>query len=318
LRFRVFRPLWTRFLNPTPLHEHPMPEIPSLPPIADQPLSVVLLARNAADHVVASLIVWLGFLDDFRPGNYELILVDDGSSDGTADKAQAQADAFPVVRVVRLDQPRGEGAALRAGLQAATKPLVFYTLCEPAYRPEILKQLFAQKYTNENGVEGSEIDHVHLMTGFRAGRKVPSLLRALGWLARTAYWVMLADSLRPLPGRLGWRRQLGWVLSRLLFGVRTRDVTCPVRLLRREILPRIPIQSDGPFAHVELLAKANFLGMGGLMGEEVPLDVVPPAYRGDAGVFFRDGQKVFNKPDFGPAVLPAAAPPVQPEADAGA
>src|SRR5882672_9442714 len=102
-----------------------MPEIPSLPPIADQPLSVVLLAHNAADHVAASLIVWLGFLDDFRPGAYELILVDDG----TADKAQAHADAFPALRVIRHDQPQGEGAALRAGLQAATKPLVFYTLC---------------------------------------------------------------------------------------------------------------------------------------------------------------------------------------------
>jgi glycosyltransferase involved in cell wall biosynthesis len=288
-----------------------MPEIPSLPPIADQPLSVVLLARNVADHVVASLIVWLGFLDDFRPGAYELILVDDGSSDGTADKAQAQADAFPALRVIRLDQPRGEGAALRTGLQAATKPLVFYTLCEPAYRPEILSQLFARKMTTDDGVEENEIDHVHVMTGFRAGLKVTPPLRAIGWLARTACWVLFAYTPRPLPGRLGVRRQLGWVLSRLLFGLRHHDVACPVRLIRRETLPRIPIQSDGPFAHVELLAKANFLGA--LMGEEVPLDVVPPAYRGDSGVFFHDGKKVFNKPDFGPAVLPTEAPP-QPEA----
>src|SRR4051794_26433444 len=128
-----------------------MPEIPSLPPIADQPLSVVLLARKAADHVAASLIAWLGFLDDFRPGAYEVILVDDGSSDGTAEAAEAQADAFPARRVIRHDQPQGEGAALRAGLHAATKPLVFYTLCDPAYRPEILCQLFARKITTEDG-----------------------------------------------------------------------------------------------------------------------------------------------------------------------
>src|SRR4051812_41630812 len=111
-----------------------MPELPTLPPIADQPLSVVLLARNVADHVAASLAVWLGFLDAFRPGAYELILVDDGSSDGTADVAQAQAGAYPALRVIRIDQARGEGAALRAGLEAATRPLVFYTLCDPAYR----------------------------------------------------------------------------------------------------------------------------------------------------------------------------------------
>jgi glycosyltransferase involved in cell wall biosynthesis len=284
-----------------------MPEIPSLPPIADQPLSVVLLARNAAGHVAVSITDWLGFLDDFRPGAYEVILVDDGSSDGTADKAQTQSDAFPTLRIIRHDQPRGEGAALRAGLQAATRPLVFYALCDPAYRPEILAQLFARKMTTEDGVEENEIDHVHLMTGFRAGHKVPAPLRALGWLARAACWVLFAYSPRALPGRLGWRRHFGWVLSRLLFGLRHHDVACPVRLIRREILPRIIIQSDGPFAHVELLAKANFLGA--MMGEEVPLDVRPPAYRGDAGAFLRDGQKVFNHPDFGPAVLPSAEAP---------
>lgn len=277
-----------------------MPELPPLPPIADQPLSVVLLARGATDHV-DPLAAWLRYLDGFRPGAYELILVDDGSGD------RAQADAFPTVRVLRLDQPRGEGAALRAGLEAATKPLVFYTLCDPAYRPEMLGQLFARTIKPEDGPEGKEIDHVHVMAGFRAGEKVPAPLRVLGWLWRAACLVLFAYSPRPSPGWLGVRRHLGWLLSRVLFGLRHRDVACPVRLMRREILERIPLQSDGPFAHVELMAKANFLGK--LMGEEVPLDVRPPAYRGDAGAFFKDGQAVFNKPDFGPAVLPSAAAP---------
>ena len=71
----------------------------------------------------------------------------------------------------------------------------------------------------------------------------------------------------------------------------------------REILPRIPIQSRGPFAHVELLAKANFLGH--LMGEEIPIAVVPPP-PGDLRQLLRDGLVVFNQPDFGPAELPPA------------
>jgi glycosyltransferase involved in cell wall biosynthesis len=280
-----------------------MPAIPQLPPIADQPLSVVLLARNAADHAAATLLSWLTALDASRPGAYELILVDDGSGDGTADRAVAVEG----VRLVRLEQPRGEGAALRAGLQAATKPLVFYAPCDPAYRPEMLAALFARTIQPEDSPQAPEIDHVHLMTGIRAGDRPSALMHVVGWLGRAACVVLFAYTPRPLAGRLGWRRQLGWLLCRMLFGLRHRDVACPFRLMRREILPRIPIQSDGPFAHVELLAKANFLGA--LMGEEVPLDVRPPAYRGDAGAFLRDGQKVFNHPDFGPAVLPPAEAP---------
>ena len=79
----------------------------------------------------------------------------------------------------------------------------------------------------------------------------------------------------PLPGWLGTNGHAARLLARVLFGVRTRDVLCPYRLLRREIFARIPIQSRGPFAHVELLAKANFLGH--MMGEELPIDVVPPS-----------------------------------------
>jgi len=280
-----------------------MPDFPKLPAIADQPLSVVLLARNCSGHVSAYLVEWLGFLEGFRPGTYELILVDDGSTDGTADLAQAQVEAHPALRVIRLDQPSGEGVALKKGLEAATKPLVFYTLCDPAYRPEMLRQLFERTVKLDERREEKEIDHVHLMAGFRAGVRVSPLLRVLGWLWRATCMVLFAYSPRPVPGEPGLRRRLGWLLARVLFGLRHRDVACPFRLMRREILPRTPIQSSGPFAHVELLAKANFLGC--LMADEVPLEVRPPAYRGDAGAFLADGRKVFDKPDFGPAVLPA-------------
>src|SRR2546422_989826 len=46
----------------------------------------------------------------------------------------------------------------------------------------------------------------------------------------------------------------------LLFGLWLRDPASPARLYRRSIFERIPIQSNGWFAQVEILAKANFLG----------------------------------------------------------
>jgi glycosyltransferase involved in cell wall biosynthesis len=278
-----------------------MPVPPTLPPIATASLSVVLLAHDAAGHIEALVGEWDRFLDE-RPSKGELILVDDGSTDDTAARAEALASRLPQLRVLRHDRAQGEGAALKTGLEAASRPLVFYTLCRPEYRPADLARLLDRP--GQEG-EGKAIDQVHLLSGYRAGRKMPWPLRLVGLTCRLFCLVVLAWFPGPLPGWLGWRRHLGWVLARLLFGVRYHDIACPFRLLRREVLARIPIQSRGPFAHVELLAKANFVTC--VLGEEMPLDVTPPPYLGDLKQWLRDARRVFNHPDFGPAVSASGA-----------
>ena len=291
-----------------PTH-HPiiMPELPKLPPIADQPLSVVLLAATAPITSATSLIAWLGVPRRRAAGPYELILVDDGSDDGTADGA-GQRRRLPALRVIRLDQPQGEGAALRAGLEAATKPLVFYTLCDPAYRPEMLGAPAGRGRCTLD--EGGEVqgDRPRPPDDRLPRRRAGCRWGCAAGLAVAGAAASCCSAYSPRRRRAGWACGdiSAGCWSRVLFGLRHHDVACPFRLMRRDILARIPIQSNGPFAHVELLAKANFLGC--LMGEEMPLDVKPPPYRGDAGQFFRDGQKVFNKPDFGPAILPSPEP----------
>jgi hypothetical protein len=143
--------------------------------------------------------------------------------------------------------------------------------------------------------------------------KVPVALRVVGFLWRVVCLVVFSYAPARLPGWLGLRRHLSWLAARVLFGLRYHDVACPFRLLRRDILARIPLQSRGPFAHVELLAKANFLGH--VMGEEFPLDVVPPPSRGDARAILREARRVFNAPDFGPAILqPPPAATTTPDA----
>jgi glycosyltransferase involved in cell wall biosynthesis len=282
-----------------------MPVPPTLTPIAAEPLSVVLLAREAAVHVEALLDDWRRCLDG-RGQDWELLLVDDGSSDGTADRALAVAERMPRLRVLRHPTPQGEGAALRTGLAEAKGPLLFTSLCQPDHRPEHLAALLDRPATQkESGPQGKAIDEVHLISGYRADVPMPLGLRVLGWLWRMFCRVVLSYAPQRLPGWLGWRHHAGWLLTRLLFALRYHDVASPVRLMRKDIFARIPIQSDSSFAHVEVLAKANFLGH--LMGEEVPLPLAPRRYRGDLGVLWRDGKRLFNEPDFGPAVLPAPA-----------
>src|SRR5262249_28067292 len=154
-----------------------------LPPVAAGPISVVLLARDASADVGAVADSWLEFLAR-RGQEHELLLADAGGLGG-----RLEALGRPGLRLVGHTRPAGEGAALRSALAEARYPLVFYTLCQADYRPEDLGRLLDRPFTPEEPDEragdkppepGKEIDHVHLMSGFRAGVKVPWPLRVLG------------------------------------------------------------------------------------------------------------------------------------------
>ena len=107
-----------------------------------------------------------------------------------------------------------------------------------------------------------------------------------------------------LAGWLGWRGHLYGVFVRSWTGVRIRDVQSEFKLFRREILARIPIQSDGPAVHTEVLAKMNFLNA--FMYE------VPITYRAENGPeiewkeIMSELRRVLANPEFG-APLPSPA-----------
>jgi glycosyltransferase involved in cell wall biosynthesis len=197
-----------------------------------------------------------------RERDYEILVVDDASSDRTAALVEQMVGRSPQVRLLRHEKHCGPGAALRTGLAAARFPLLLTSTGDRQFHPEDVQRLLG------------EIDRVHLAAGYRVSQSVPLPLRVLGFLYRLFLRVALAHAVEPLPGWLGWRAWVAHVRARLLFGLRVRDVYCPFRLYRREVVDRITIQSDGPFVHVELLAKANFLGS---VMTETPVRHQPPA-----------------------------------------
>lgn len=271
---------------------------------------MVLLAPDPAP---VDLVVdrWIAYLDGLGR-EYELIVVDDTGPGAATEPFAGLTQRHPRVRVVRNEGPVGEGAALRAGLAAARHPLLFYTLSDPAYHPEDFGRLLHRPFAG--GKDDREIDHVHVMSGFRAGRPMPLSLRGLGFLWRVFSRVAFVYAPDCQPGWLGWKRMGLRLLARVLFGVRYHDITCPFRLLRRDILARIPLQSVGPFAHVELLAKANFLGLM-FAEKELPLSAGhhPPLGAPRSGGGLRQGladlRRVLRDPDFGPPVLPDTPSP---------
>src|SRR2546423_14697864 len=88
------------------------------------PLAVVVPAFNEAQRLTDNLLALLGYLRTYRPAA-ELIVVDDGSTDGTAAVAEDFSGQRSEVtaRVLRFAENRGKGHAVRAGLLAAQAPI---------------------------------------------------------------------------------------------------------------------------------------------------------------------------------------------------
>jgi dolichyl-phosphate beta-glucosyltransferase len=86
-------------------------------------LSIVIPAYNEAGRLVPTLEAILKHLDA-RSIRGEIIVADDGSSDGTAELAEAARAEDARVRIVRLPVNRGKGAAVREGALAAHGSLV--------------------------------------------------------------------------------------------------------------------------------------------------------------------------------------------------
>jgi glycosyltransferase involved in cell wall biosynthesis len=110
----------------------------------------------------------------------EVIVVDDGSSDGTAEEAQRAG-----ARVVSHECNRGYGAALRTGFAAASQPWIFQMDCDNQFYPEELEKLVALT------------DDAEVVIGIRARRadQRHRIWAARGWnqLCRLAFGFIVRD-----------------------------------------------------------------------------------------------------------------------------
>jgi glycosyltransferase involved in cell wall biosynthesis len=265
-----------------------MPDLPERPPIAQAPLSVVLFAFNAAADLPEVVAAWDGYLASLsRP--YEILLVDDASTDETCQRAQELTGQHAHLKTFTHEQHQGVGAALRTGIRAARHPMVLTVPCNKQFQPPDLYRTL------------EAIDRVDLVTGYRVGTRLPAWVGLCDFGRRFLARIFLGATLEPRaswPGLAGWRRR--WA-ARWLFGVRVQDPECPYRLYRREVLGRLPIECHSSAAQIEVLAKANHLEC---IMAEVPVSWVPPATVAEDPVersAATELRHLFFEPDFGPA-----------------
>jgi glycosyltransferase involved in cell wall biosynthesis len=159
--------------------------------------------------------------------DYEIIIVNDGSKDKTAEIADALAEKNKIIHVIHHSQNRGYGAALKSGFYNAKYSWIVFTDADGQFDfKEITKFFVAQKKTGAD-----------LVIGYYLKRQVPF------------YRILSSKYLWELP-------------VYLFFGLKVRDIDCGFKLIRREVIEKIPkLEAErGPFITTEFLVKAKKAG----------------------------------------------------------
>ena len=155
--------------------------------------------------------------------DYEIIVIENGSTDYTVEVLEALAPQVDHLRVLTHRQPLGYGGALRKGFAAATKELIFYTDSDGQYDPRELPLLVAALTPD-----------VDIVNGYKISRSDP-LGRII--IGKVYHYTM-----------------------KLLFGFTIRDVDCDFRLIRREVFKKVHLDSYSGSICVEFITKAQDLG----------------------------------------------------------
>ncbi len=185
-------------------------------------ISAVFPAYNDGGSI-ASMISTASIALRQVSNDFEIVVVNDGSSDYTTTVLDEMKNKYPELRVVHHPANRGYGAALRTGFQTATKDWVFYTDGDSQYNPLELPLLV-----------GALHEGVDAANGYKLSRN---------------------DSiLRTIIGRAYHN------LVKIFFGIRIRDVDCDFRLIPRRILNEIELESVSGAVCLEMVKKIEDAG----------------------------------------------------------
>lgn len=185
------------------------------------------------DHyTIGTLVITAAQVASQLVDDYEVIVVNDGSTDSSHELLETLHSLCPNLQVINHAVNQGYGVTLRDAFNAATKQWIFYTDGDGQYDVRELAKLVDQVKEN-----------VDIVNGYKITRRDP------------LYRILIGHA-------------YNWV-NKLLFNLKVRDIDCDFRLFRRKILEKIRLTADGGEICVELIMRCEKLG---LRFVEVPIN----------------------------------------------
>ena len=168
---------------------------------------------------------------------YEIIIVDDASTDESPELVRRAVAGNPRIRLISHDFNQKLGASLRTGFAAAQYELVLYMDADLPFDPDVLGR----------AIRAMHVTRADVISGYRFDRTTEGM-------KRTIYTILY-----------------NWLI-RMLFRISIRDINFSFKLMRREVLEAIQLRSDGSLIDAELIVKAR---NHGFVIQQIGLDYFP-------------------------------------------
>jgi glycosyltransferase involved in cell wall biosynthesis len=170
-------------------------------------------------------------------GDYEILIVNDASTDSSPRIAERLARENPHIRVLHHEKNRKLGGTIRTGFAEAKMDLVFYMDADIPFDPDVLG----------TAMRAMQLTDADMIAAYRHDRTMEGAKRALYTLV------------------------YNWLIG-MLFGWPHRDINFSFKLMKREVLQGIELRSEGSLIDAELVVKAK---NHGFMIQQIGIDYFP-------------------------------------------